>query len=178
MLDVSLSAAPVPGADRLVLPAQAKDPRFRAFFEYWQSKAPAGLLPGRQHIDPLEMKPFLPYIILFDVVRQAGGGYRFRHRLVGTHANMLVPAARTGCYVDEVAHAEHYRRLHYPEMVAIIETGQPDYVERTSPVMPDNYTHFCRLKLPLATDGTTVDMVIGLYIGMLADGRLMGLPRS
>jgi hypothetical protein len=160
-----------PGADRLTLPAEAKDPRFRTLFDYWQTKAPPGLLPGRQHIDPLELKDLLPYVVLFDVVRQPGG-YRFRHRLVGTHVHSLLPAITSGSFVDEIAHAEHYKRLHYPEMLDLVETHRPHYAERRSPVMPEHFTYFCRLKLPLASDGRTVDMILGLYIGMRADGRL------
>ena len=162
-----------PGADRFALPVEAKDPRFRTLFDYWQSKAPAGLLPGRQHIDPVELKALLPYIVLFDVVRQAGGDYRFRHRLIGSHVHSLLPSITSGSFVDEIAHAEHYRRLHYPEMLEIIETHRPNYAERRGPVMPEHFTYFCRLKLPLASDGVTVDMVLGLYIGLRTDGRLM-----
>jgi len=154
-------------------PTEAKDPRFRAFFEYWRSKAPPGKLPGRQHIDPLEMKAFLPYVAIFDVERQAGGGYRFKHRLIGTHVGLLVPRAIPGTYVDEVADPEHYRLRFHPEMVRLVESHHPHYIERKTPVMDENYIRFCRLKLPLARDGENVDMVLCLYIGVRADGTLM-----
>jgi hypothetical protein len=154
------------GAERVQFPPEAKDPRFRAFYDYWRSRAPAGLLPGRQHIDPVEMKAFLPFILLFDVLRLDDGRYRFRHRLVGTHVNLLLSAIKPLSFVDEIAYPDHYRDRFYPEMVQIIEHHQAHYAERAMPVMMKNFTQFRRLKLPLAGDGITVDMVIGLYIGL------------
>jgi hypothetical protein len=154
-------------------PAEAKDPRFRAFFDYWLSKAPPGRLPGRQHLDPVEMKPFLPYIILFDVLRGEGGKFRFRHRQIGSHVSLFLSAIKPGSYVDEIAYPDHLTKNFYPEMATMIETHEPHYAERKAPVMIKNFTRFCRLKLPLATDGETVDMIIGLYIGVGFDGKLM-----
>jgi hypothetical protein len=156
----------LPGADRVELPPDAKDPRFRAFYDYWRSKAPPGQLPGRQHIDPVEMKAFLPYIVLFDVIRLEDGRYRFRHRLVGTHVSLLLSAIKPLTFVDEIAYPEHYEKLHYPEMVRIIERHEAHYTQREVPVMVRNFTQFQRLKLPMASDGVTVDMVIALYIGL------------
>jgi hypothetical protein len=161
----------LPGADRIEFPSAATDPRFRTFFDYWRSKAPPGLLPGRQHIDPVEMRAFLPYILLFDVVRLQDGRYRFRHRLVGTHVSLLLSAIRPLSFVDEIAYPEHYEKLHYPEMVRIIERHEAHYSQREVPVMVRNFTQFQRLKLPMATDGITVDMVIGLYIGLPVEAK-------
>jgi hypothetical protein len=111
--------------------------------------------------------------VLFAVVRPEGGGYRFRHRLIGTHVGHLLTAIIPGSYVDEIAYREHYTQRFFPEMAAIIETYRPDYSERIMPVMRENFVRHCRLKLPLAADGETVDMIIGLYIGTHPDGTLM-----
>jgi hypothetical protein len=62
-------------------PATAK-PEIVALFDYWRSKAPAeGTLPGRRHIDPLDVPRLLPHIWLVDVVDEPR---RFRVRLLGT----------------------------------------------------------------------------------------------
>src|SRR4051812_22620200 len=84
-----------------VFPAQAKDPRFREFFDYWRSKAPPGRLPGRQHIDPLDIPHLLPGVALFDVLRN-GTGLRFRWRLIGTALVDAIGDDYTGRFVDEV----------------------------------------------------------------------------
>src|SRR3954471_8992298 len=102
---------------RVIFPAEARDPRFRAFFDYWLGKAPPNRLPGRQHIDPLEMRRFLPYILLLDVVRETGR-YRFQYRLVGTHVGELHGHSRIGDFVDGYANPAHYERVFYPEMAS------------------------------------------------------------
>jgi len=54
------------------------------FFGYWLAIRPVqGLLPGRQHFDPLAIPKVMPRLWLLDVVREAGT-MRFRYRLVGT----------------------------------------------------------------------------------------------
>src|SRR3954469_8028792 len=156
---------------RIIFPAEARDPRFRAFFDYWLSKAPDGRLPGRQHIDPLEMRRFLPYILLLDVVREQGR-YRFRYRLIGTHVVELHGFSRIGEYVDDYALAAHYKNTFYPEMSIVTERHQPPFAIRKTPVNQENFTGYHRLKLPLAADGETVDMIIGLHIGVRPDGTL------
>lgn len=46
---------------------------------YWAACRGARAMPARADLDPVEMKPFLPHLMLFDVL-----GDRFRYRLVGT----------------------------------------------------------------------------------------------
>jgi hypothetical protein len=167
---------PADGPASYVFPTEARDPRFRAFFDYWLSRAPPDGLPGRQHIDPLEMKRFLPYILLFDVLREAGR-YRFRYRLIGTHVIELHGYSRVGDFVEDYAHPSHYDRMFYPEMVSVIEQHRPHFAVRRSPVNRENFTGYHRLKLPLAADGKTVDMIIGLHIGIRPDGILMDAAR-
>jgi hypothetical protein len=157
-------------------PPEAHDPRFRAFYDYWRSKAPPGRLPGRQHIDPLEMKLFLPYILLFDVVRQ-GGRYRFSYRLIGTHVVELHGFSPIGDFVEDYANPVHYSRVFYPEMVEIIERHRPHFAVRKTPVNHENFSSYHRLKLPLAADGETVDMILGLHIGVRLDGKLVDALR-
>jgi hypothetical protein len=167
----------VSGAERFKFPAEAKDPRFRRLFEYWLGKAPPGGLPGRQHIDPLEMKPFLPYIRLLDIVRE-DGRLRFRYRLIGTHVADLHGISEIGHFVDMYALPDHYRAAFYPDMMHLIETKQPHFAIRKAPVRLDNFTAYHRLNLPLASNGVDVDMVLGLHIGVRTDGTLMEAGRD
>jgi hypothetical protein len=147
-----------------VYPQDAKDPRFRELFDYWRSKAPAAdKLPGRQHIDPLEIPHLLPGIALFDVV-PAGGRYRFRFRLMGTTFVDAIGADHTGRFVDEVVlHIVKYESLH-EALVGMIRTRQPHYWETPATMSQRKYMALQRLALPLARDGETVDMIIGYYI--------------
>ncbi len=151
----------------LPLPADAKDPRFSAFFVYWQSKAPPGRLPGRQHIDPLEIPRLLRHIALYDVVRQ-DGDFRFRFRLVGTGLAEALGADNTGRFIDEIMPAEAYPALHatYSQLA---RQGTPQYWQRNLPFANRDFLAVQRLALPLAADGNTVDMIMSYYVPILRD---------
>src|SRR5258708_28088876 len=90
-------------------PPAATDPRLRAFFAYWRSKAPPDRLPGRQHIDPLDIPRLLQHIAMFDVVRDGGvrdggvraGAVRFRFLLIGHAVVQLMGAGYTGLSGDQ-----------------------------------------------------------------------------
>jgi hypothetical protein len=149
----------------LSLPADAKDPRFRAFFVYWQSKAPAGVLPGRQHIDPIEIPRLLTHTALYDVVRQ-GDDFRFRLRLLGTGVAEAFGADNTGQFVDQIMPPEAYPALHatYSELV---RQRTPQYWQRNLPYANRDFLAVQRLALPLAADGNTVDMIMSYYVPIL-----------
>jgi hypothetical protein len=157
---------------RFQFPAEAKDPRFRAFFDYWASKAPPDRLPGRQHLDPLDMKPFLTYLRLLDVVHEPDV-YRFRYRVIGSHVVELHGPSDPGSFIDQYALPEHYRKTFYPDMMTLLETRQPHFAIRSGSVRPDKFRGYQRLNLPLATDGVTVDMIIGMHLGIRDDGTIM-----
>src|SRR5258708_36707350 len=51
-------------------------------YDYWVKIRPGGVaLPGRQHLDPIEIPDLLPYFFLIDVEKEP---LRFRYRVVGT----------------------------------------------------------------------------------------------
>lgn len=54
--------------------------RTAAIYRYWSKKKCGRKLPGRQDIDPLEMKPWLPGLVLVDVTLPR----RIVYRVVGT----------------------------------------------------------------------------------------------
>jgi hypothetical protein len=149
----------------LSLPSDAQDPRFREFFIYWQRKAPDGRLPGRQHIDPLEIPRLLSHIALYDVVRVADD-FRFRVRLVGTGVTAALGADNTGRFIDEVMDAEPYKPLHaaYSQLA---RHHTPQYWQRNVPFANRDFLAIQRLGLPLAADGNTVDMIITYYVPIL-----------
>jgi len=148
------------------LPPAATDPRLRDFFEYWRSKAPPGRLPGRQHLDPLDIPRLLPHIAMFDVVRNAGVP-RFRFRLMGTGVVQLMGDDYTGRWVDETMAPDVYANLH--AAFSRVCAGQPHYWERLLPYPKRDFVGHRRLALPLAGDGSTVDMIIGCYIPVLRE---------
>src|SRR3974377_2186090 len=76
--------------------------RFRRLADYLAAKAPPGKLPGRKHIDPLELADLLPWVMLIDVTPQSSGEPRYRLRLMGTEVVATQGSDGTGKFVDEV----------------------------------------------------------------------------
>jgi hypothetical protein len=138
-----------------------RHPRFQQLADYLASKAPPGLLPGRQHVDPLEIHRLLPYIILVDVVPQ-DGRWRYRYRLIGTAIVEKVTIDVTGRWVEDV----------YPEDAAkeiigaydgVVRTHEPHFWSYVIRVPGREHIGFERVIFPLASDGKTVDMLIGIH---------------
>src|SRR5437899_636035 len=74
-------------------PADIREPRLRELWQYWARKRDGTLLPGRAAISPHEMRPWLGYLLLMDVVE---GGRDFRYRLHGTQLVQLFGVDLTG----------------------------------------------------------------------------------
>lgn len=139
-------------------------PSISWIYDYWRAISPAGRLPGRQHMDPLDIAPvILPDIWLLDVVRP---GPRFRFRLIGTEIVRKLGRDFTGRWLDETDDAFRQRPEIIERYVATVETGRPTY--RIGPARITRTKEFEMLQnifLPLAADGETVDILLALSIG-------------
>lgn len=145
-----------------VLPPAAGEPDFVALFEYWCRQAPAGCLPGRQHLDPIDMpRDLLPRLVLFDVERAIEGPL-FRVRLAGTKVVELLGCEPRGLHLHQLGLAEAGSLA--STLKAVVTLGAP--VVYSAPLALPNKRHVWarRLGLPLARDGATVDMVLGTYL--------------
>ena len=138
------------------------DPRYRRLADYLESKAPPGKLPGRQHIDPLDIADLLPYVMLIDVIPQAEGEPRYRIRLMGTEVVAIQGNDGTGKYVEEVLTdpegMEIVRR--YGE---ILRSRQPQFRRGVVATPGRKHVHYERVAFPLARDGENVDMLLFLF---------------
>lgn len=144
-----------------VFPAEAADPRFRDFFAYWKRAAPQGLLPGRQHIDPMDIPALLPGIVLYDVVDE-GERPRFRFRLVGTMMCAVVGTDPTGRFLDEMVMADKKDEVR-DAFTAVARTRCAHYWENPLWTVDRTFIRLQRLALPLARDGIHVDMIVAYY---------------
>lgn len=133
------------------------DPRLAALYTYWRSKHRGPLLPSRADIDPFELKPLLPHVLLIDVERPA---LQFRYRLVGTAIVHVVGSDPTGRRMDEVLP----QRLVAPALRAYREAA----VRRQAMRLAGRFWQPARSHilweaalLPLAADGNTVTMLFG-----------------
>jgi len=159
------------------LPKEAA-PKIKALFDYWRSIHPAGageggplppLLPGRRHLDPIDIPELLPNIWMIDVLREPQGSdaLRFRFRLIGTEIVKFTGRDATGKPLDAV-YPDYPNTEAFRAHRAVAESGEPGY--RKSGVLSNPERDFVeaeRLYLPLAEDGKTVDiiLVMTLYKG-------------
>jgi hypothetical protein len=131
-------------------------PATAAFYRYWDSKRQGRAMPARSDLDPIEMRPWLPGIILVDVLRNP---YRLVYRLVGTRSVDIRSSEVTGRTVQEgghgskLAHVMENYRLAIDERTLVYDwdgTASRDGGEISTEV----------LMLPLSSDGASVDRVI------------------
>lgn len=146
------------------LPDSVRDPRVRLFFEYWKGKCRAERLPGRGDIDPQEMVAFLPYVVLLDVER-SHETYRFRYRLVGTEVVALFGYDPTGRYLDEATLPQRYPQVH-GRLLSVAETKRPHYAILPVPLPNRDSVYAEILTVPMASDGETVDLLLGIRCGL------------
>lgn len=140
-------------------------PKVRAIHDYWRSKHPTGGgLPGRQHIDPIDIPQLLPNIWLIDVKRNP---YRFRFRLVGTLVVDYAGEDNTGKWFDE-----RLPDFDPSVFIDVVESGRPSWARGRSKMRPEkDYYELERVRLPLASDGVTVDMILSLTVFFDSQGK-------
>ena len=153
-------------------PATAKS-EIVALYNYWRSKVPAdGTLPGRKHIDPLDIPKLLPHIWLIDVVDDSR---RFRVRLLGTAlVDTGTPLKRGDFVVDRLLPEQRAASL--AEFESVVQSREPLWYRGPVNLRHDTYVYEVeRIFLPLAADGRHVDMLLCLsLIQRVENGRAGG----
>src|SRR5690349_6332842 len=148
-----------------VLPPEATEAEFRELLAYWQSKLVSGRLPGRQHIDPTELKPRqLSHLLLLDVVEPAIPNLRrrYRFRLAGTGFSGVTGHDVTGLYYDQLGAPEHSLTV-IRAMDLIVERKAPVFFASRLSIPTQDHVWMKRLGLPLAQDGNKVDMILAIW---------------
>jgi hypothetical protein len=133
-------------------------PCFAWVRDYLRKVAPPGRLPGRQHIDPVDLRNVLSLINLVDVQRDAGV-LRFRFRLVGTTQTAVAGREITGRFVEDAVLPELLDRI-LGNMRKVAEEKAPIYDRFPMPHPGRKYIDTERIYFPLAADGETVDMLL------------------
>jgi hypothetical protein len=133
-------------------------------FAYWASLRAAGRLPGRRDVDPARFKRHLPTISLIDVGREPPN---FRIRLAGTGLYGVYGREITGRALEEVysASALDYWR---GELGQLVRERRPAVGAHNLAWRGASHLSILWLRLPLATNGRDVDMILGFdaVIGM------------
>ena len=124
-------------------------------FAYWTALRHGGRLPSRRDIRPEGFKRLLPTISLLDVL--PGGDYRIR--LAGTGLYNVYGREITGRRLAEVysTPAADYWRA---ELAKVAE-GKPSVGVHNLAWRGASHLSIVWLRLPLAANGTDVDMILG-----------------
>jgi hypothetical protein len=138
-------------------------------YEYWLAIAPAGRLPGRQHLAPEDIVPLWSRLFMLDVSRDP---LRYRYRLCGTEIAGSLGHEVTGRWLDEVHPQLIANPLSRERFRFTAETGCPTW-RRGPPLWsrhPDHRTLETCI-VPLAADGHSVDQMVGVAVAFDATGR-------
>ena len=79
--------------------SRSRSAMVRALHDYWSAKRGLRGMPGRDDIDPAEIKTLLPHVLIADLV---GDAPRVRYRLVGTRVAAASGFDFTGRHLDEI----------------------------------------------------------------------------
>jgi hypothetical protein len=147
---------------RITRPPATARPEVVALYDYWRSKAPCeGVLPGRQHIDPIEIPKLLQYVWLLDVVPDPR---RFRVRLVGTALIQTGTPARTGDFMADFMPPDK-RQTSLADLEAVVQSREPWWYRGPVILRHETYVQEVeRIVLPLAADGRHVDMLLCMSV--------------
>ncbi|MBL8671836.1 MAG: PAS domain-containing protein [Alphaproteobacteria bacterium] len=139
-------------------------PKVQAAFDYWTEIQPGSGLAGRQHIDPARIVPLLPNVYLLDVLR--GARLDYRYRIFGTELVNRVGRDLTGRRLSEIGLPTEIEQV----LARLVEHGGYDW-RRGPPINPalPKYLTLERIALPLARDGSTVDMLFGVSVFVSAE---------
>lgn len=143
------------------LPLADMDPLVRFLLEHYLGlRGPVGRLPGRPDIDPARLVRVLPLMHMMDVM--SGPPLRFRYRLVGSRLSAQVGRDPTGTFMDEYPGGTGSTH----DTLVRVATRRAVSWRRGRPLLPHlpDYKWLERIVLPLARDGRTVDMTIGLTV--------------
>jgi len=134
-------------------------------FAYWSSLRQPGRLPGRDQIDPHAFKRHLPTVSLTDVRADRS----FRLRLAGTGLYGVYGGEITGRDLDDVYAPEaaaYWRR----ELGRVVEDARPNVGWHSLSWRGAGHLSLLWIRLPLASDGRRVDMILG-YDAIVGAGR-------
>jgi hypothetical protein len=133
-------------------------------FAYWASLRDGARLPGRAHLDPAGIKRLLPTISLIDV---RADPQEFRMRLAGTALYGVYGREITGKRLSEIyntAAADYWR----VELGKVVAEKRPAVGVHSLAWRGASHLSILWLRLPLASDGEQVDMILGFdaVVGM------------
>lgn len=142
-------------------------------YAYWAGLRSGAKLPARRDIHPECFKRLLPTVSLIDVRRDP---LDFRLRLAGTGLYGVYGREITGRTLDEVYNssaAEYWRA----ELAKVVAERRPAVGVHNLAWRGAAHMSILWLRLPLASNGRDVDMILGYdaVVGMQGDTVISGI---
>lgn len=128
----------------------------KAVYAYWDAKRGDRAAPSRAEIEPLEIRPWLPGIVIVDVVRFPD---QLIYRLVGTRAVEARGSDPTGKTVMERYFGDDRDEI-LEDYRLVIEEKRAVYDFDHTPTRDGYFEEAEVLLLPLSSDGDAVDKVL------------------
>ena len=137
-------------------------------FAYWASLRRGASLPARVDLHPASMKRLLPTVSLIDVVKEPRD---YRLRLAGTGLYGVYGREITGRTLDDVynaAAADYWRK----ELDKVVDERRPGVGVHSLAWRGAPHMSILWLRLPLASNGKDVDMILGYdaVVGAASEG--------
>lgn len=127
-------------------------------FGYWASLRRSGRLPGRSDIHPEDFKRLLPTVSLIDVLPGERRDYRLR--LAGTGLYSVYGREITGRALGDV-YGQRAASYWQAELDKVVEERRPGVGCHSLAWRGAAHMSLLWLRLPLASDGRNVDMILG-----------------
>jgi hypothetical protein len=144
-------------------------PKIRQLADYWLSIHPPLGLPGRQHFEPLAIPSLLPHLFLVNVDH---AGPTFSYRLMGTSLATVYGGDYTGQRFETAFDAGKMAPP-YLDACKMLVDKQPRWRKAPASFRRDReYLTMERVMLPLAANGVTVNMLLGLVLAHTRDGEV------
>jgi len=154
-------------------PATTAARAHKEIFSYWSSLRRDGGLPGRADIKPQDLKRLLPTVSLIDVLHEP---LDYRLRLAGTGLYGVYGREITGHRLRDVYdyEAAAYWR---DELDKVVLGRRPGVGCHSMAWKGASHLSLLWMRLPLASDGKTVDMILGYdaVVGVTTTSELSGI---
>lgn len=139
-------------------------PALRQLYTYWDTKRADRPYPGREDIDPLDLRFMIGSLLLVDIEPAAP---RFRYRLFGTDIAQRQGFDMTGKYLDQHPWPE-LAAMARQTYIGVMESHKPALIRRRG-LIGDQYVSHQSLVLPLGH--AMVEMLlIGVVFTPQGDG--------
>ena len=142
----------------------------RALYTYWQDLRRGRPCPARADIDPSAIVGVLPNIGLFDVEQSPR---RYRIRLMGTRIVSWYGCDLTGSYLDEIDFGVG-PGITFSILDQVVDRVVAGHMTGEYTKQDGRTIRYERLFMPLSSNGSAVDMVIGVACRLPGDVPIVG----